>query len=340
MAIQTSSLIVVAQNYRDDIVRNINRLAVALKLFQPTPGEGPNIAWVAEGSGVTAETYAEGAAAVNFSSDSQTACTLTWARYRGLFEVSGTALAVAANSRTPIGNIQLWARNMTNAAMGVAKLMDTDFYTGAGGNALVGLDSAIGSVSNTYASIDRSQVANAFFRPLVSDSAGAGLTFAQIRSDMASIYTQSGYRPDVALVSPNTYNKIAALYDPQKFYMIRTDIREVILAGRGAVSLEGGPGGLGFDGCVFVEDAFAPDNKIYYLNSLWTRMEYLPANMSNLGGDETAELAMSDSAGTVPLGMEFEVLAKVGDSERAEMKLYPQLAVERPNACGVRINIG
>lgn len=339
MAIQTSSLIVVAQNYRDDIVRNINRTAVALKLFQPSPGEGPNIAWVAEGSGATAETYAEGADASNYGSDSQTACTITWARYRGLFDVTGTALAVAANSRTPVGNIKLWARNMINASMAVAKLLDTDFYTGAGGNALVGLDSAIGSTSNTYAGIDRSQAGNAFFRPLVSDSSGAGLTFAQIRSDMASIKVQSGYRPDVALVSPATYNKIAALYDPQKFYVYQV-VDKVFLQGREAVDLEGGSGGLSFDGCVFVEDAFCPDNTIYYLNSQWVRLEYLPANMSNLGGDETAELEMLDSMGSVPLGMEFEVLAKTGDSEKAQMKLYPQLAVERPNACGVRINIG
>lgn len=341
MAVQTSSLIVVAQNYRDDIVRNINRTAVALKLFPVTAGEGPNIAWVAEGSGMAAEAFAEGADAVNFASDSQTPCTIPWARYRGLFSVTGTALAVAANSRTPVGNIQLWARNMINASMAVAKLIDTDFYIGTGaGGTLVGLDAAIGSTTNTYATVDRSLAGNAFFRPYVVDSAGAGISFAQIRTDLAAIKVQSGYKPDVALVSPATYNKIAALYDPQKFYVYQV-VDKVFLSGRDAVLLEGGTGALTFDGCYFVEDAFAPDNTIYYLNSAWVKLEYLPANMSNLGGDETAEMGMEDGLmDSVPLGMEFEVLAKTGDAEKAQMKLYPQLAIERPNAMGRRNNIG
>lgn len=337
--IQTSTLIVIAQNYRDDIIRQINRTATALKLFPVSAGEGPNIAWVAEGSGAVAETFAEGADATNFGSDSQTSCTISWARYRGNFHVTGTALAVAANSRTPVGNIRLWARNMVNAAEAVAKQMDTDFYVGTGGNALVGLDTAIGSTTNTYAGVDRSLAGNAFFRPTVADSAGATLTFNQIRSDLAAIKVTSGYRPDVALVSPGMYNKVASLYDESKQYVYQV-VDKVFLAGRDAVLLEGGAGGLAFDGCYFVEDAFAPDNKIYYLNSMFTKVEYLPTNMSNLGGDETAMVEMQDGFDQIPFGMAFEILAKNGDSERAQMKVYPQLAVERPNSGGVRLNIG
>lgn len=337
---QTSSLIVIAQNYKDDIVRQVNRTATALKLFPATPGEGAGVALVAEADGVVAETFSEGADATNFGSDSQVAATIPWARYRGNIHVTGTALAVAASSRTPIGNIKLWARNMLNAVEGVAKKIDTDFFTGAGGNALVGLDSAVASASNTYAGIDRSQPANAFWRPYVADGYSAGaLTFAQIRTDLSSIKVQSGYRPDVALVSPATYNKIAALFDPLKQYAYQV-VDKVFLAGRSAVQLEGGAGGLSFDGCVFVEDSFCPDATIYYLNSSFVKTEYCPLDMSNLGGDETASLSMVDGLGeSVPLGMAFEMLAKNGDSERAMMKVYPQLAVLRPNACGARIRI-
>lgn len=339
-SVQTSSLIVIAQNYKDDIVRQINRTATALKLFPASAGEGPGVALVAEGDGVVAETFAEGADAANFGSDSQVAATIPWARYRGNIHVTGTALAVAANSRTPLGNIRLWARNMLNAVEGVAKKLDTDFFTGAGGNALVGLDEAIGSTSNQYAGIDRSDSANAFWRPTVSDSSSAALTFAQIRSDLAAIKVASGYRPDVALVSPATYNKIASLYDPQKQYVFQV-VDKVWLAGRQASLLEGGAGGISFDGCVFVEDAFCPANTIYYLNSAFVKMEFCPLDMSNLGGDEVQSLGMVDGLEeSIPLGMSFEMLAKNGDSERAMMKLYPQLAVLRPNACGVRKNIG
>jgi len=337
---QTSSLIVVAQNYKDDLVRQINRTATALKLFPAMAGEGPGVALVAEGDGVVAESFAEGADAANFGSDSQVAATIPWARYRGNIHVTGTALAVAANSRTPIGNIRLWARNMLNATEKVAKTIDTDFFTGAGGNALVGLDSAIGSTVNTYGGIDRTVGANAFWLPTVVDAGGAALTFALVRSDMAAIKVASGYRPDVALVSPATYNKLASMYDPQKQYIYQV-VDKVFLAGRQAVLLEGGAGGISFDGCTFVEDAFCPANTIYYLNSSFVKMEYLDTNMSNLGGDETSSFGMVDGLEeSIPLGMSFEMLAKLGDSERAQMKVYPQLAVLRPNAMGVRKNIG
>lgn len=338
--VQTSSLIVIAQNYKDDIVRQINRTATALKLFPASAGEGPGVALVAQGSGVVAESFAEGADAANFGSDSQVAVTIPWARYRGNIHVTGTALAVAASSRTPEGNVRLWARNMVDAVTGVAKLIDTDFFTGSGGNGLVGLDTAIGSASNTYGGVDRSQPANAFWRPTVSDSASAALTFAQIRSDLSAIKIASGQRPDVALVSPATYNKIASLYDPQKMYVYQV-VDKVWLAGRSASLLEGGAGGLSFDGCVFVEDAFCPDSTIYYLNSEFVKVEFCRLDMSNLGGDEAASLQMVDGLGdSVPLGMSFEMLAKNGDSERAMMKVYPQLAVLKPSACGVRKNIG
>lgn len=337
--LQTVALIVIAQNYKDDIIRQVNRTATALKIFAPEPGEGPNAAWVAEGDGAVVESFSEGADAANFGSDAQVGALIPWSRYRGLIHVSGSALAVAATSRTPLGNQRLWARNMLNATEKLAKTLDTDFYTGAGGNALVGLDSAIGSTTNTYAGIDRSNSNNAFFRPTVVDSASAAITFAQIRSDLAAIKVVSGYRPDIALVSPGTYNKIASLFDPQKFYTISTE--KVAVRGREVdLMLDGGRGGLNFDGCIFVEDAFAPDNTIYYLNTGWVKVEHLPADMSNLGGDETAMLQMVDGLEeSVPLGLAFEMLAKNGDSERAQMKVYPQLVVHRPSTCGKRINI-
>ena len=336
---QTSGLIVIAQNYKDDIVRQINRTATALKLFQPEVGEGPNAAWVAEGDGAVVESFSEGADAANFGSDSQTGALLTWARYRGLIHVSGTALAVAATSRTPLGNQRLWARNMLNSVEKLAKTLDTDFYTGAGGNALVGLDTAIGSISGTYAGIDRGS--NSFWQASLFNAAGpaSAITFAQIRGDLAAIKVASGYRPDVALVSPNTYNKIASLFDPLKFYTISTE--KVAVRGREVdLMLDGGRGGLNFDGCIFVEDAWAPDNAIYYLNTAYVAVEHLPVDMSNLGGDETAMLQMVDGLEeSVPLGLAFEMLAKNGDSEKAQMKVYPQLVVRRPNACGKRLNI-
>lgn len=340
---QTTSLIIIAQNFAGDIVRQINRTATLLKLLAPSfrQGEGKNIALVAEGDGAVAESFAEGADPSNFGSDSQTAATIPFARYWAPFHVTGSAMAASATSRTPAGNIQLWARQMVNAAEKLAKQLDTDLYVGAGGDALVGLDSAIGSTSNTYATIDRSSGSNAFWRPTVSDSASAVISFAQIRSDLAAIKNACGYKPDLAMVSPATYNKIAALYDPLKQYVYQT-VETVQSAGE-TITLDGGVGALKFDGCYFVEDSFCPDNKIYYLNSRHVRIEYQPAEASlAMGlGDEAMMLGgLTDGFDVIPLNIVMELLAKTGDSQKGYLKCYPQLGVERPNACGVRINIG
>lgn len=341
---QTSALIVIAQNYAGGIVRQINRTATLLKLLAPTfrQGEGSNVAWVAEGDGAIAEAFAEGATPANFGSDKQTGALLPFARYWATFHVTGSAMAAAATSRTPAGNIELWARNMMNGAEKLAKTLDVDLYTGAsGGNTFVGLDEAIGDDANTYATIDRTVGANAFWKPTVSDSASAPISFAQIRSDLAAIKVASGYKPDLAMVSPATYNKIASLYDPQKMYVYQT-VDRVMSAGQEIV-LDGGVGAIKFDGCYFVEDSFCPDNKIYYLNSLYIRVEHQDAAASlAMGiGDEAMVLGgLSDGFDTIPLGIVMELLAKTGDAQKAMMKCYPQLCVARPNAFGVRKNIG
>ena len=81
-----------------------------------------------------------------------------------------------------------------------------------------------------------------------------------------------------------------------------------------------------------MEDVWAPDNTIYYLNSRYVRMEYLPAELSvaMFPSDEALMLGgLSDGFETIPLGIMMELLAKTGDSQKAYLKCYPQLVVER-----------
>jgi hypothetical protein len=337
----TTSLITIAQNYAGDIVRQVNRTAVLLKILAPTfrEGEGGNVALVAESSGAVAETFSEGADPSNFGSDKQAPATLPFGRYWAPWHVTGSAMASAATSRTPAGNIRLWARQMVNASEALAKLMNTDCYTGAGGDAFVGLDAAIGSTSNTYGTIDRSQGGNAYWRPTVVDSSGAAITFAAIRSDLAAIKKASGYKPDFAMVSSNTLNTLAALFDPQKQYVFQ--VVNTVGTATSDIMLDGGTGAIRFDGCTFVEDVFCPDNAIYYCNSRHIRIEYLPAELSlaMFPSDEAMALGgLTDGFDTIPLGVILELLAKTGDSQKAYLKCYPQLAVDRPNACGKRFN--
>ncbi|MDI3282122.1 phage major capsid protein [Polyangium sp. 15x6] len=335
---QTLALLILAQNFKGDIVRQINRRSVLLSTLRAVPGEGKNVAWAAEKSGALAESFAEGADASNFGSDGQDQAILTWGQYRSNFHVSGLAQAASRTSRTPAGNIDLWRRNMMNGVMALADLMNQELYSGNAANKFVGLGQAIGLTNNTYATIDRTVSGNEYWQPYVADPGSAtALTFDQIRTDLATIYTNSGSRPDVAFCSPFVLNKLGSLFDPQKFYMYSTDR---VVTAKGQVQLEGGVGAIKFDGCVFIEDKDATESTIFYVNSEFVEIEYLPLAAPVLGmNDEVMDMGMSDGFEDIPLGLRMEMLAKTGDSDKAQMKTYVQLAVRRPNACGVRKNV-
>lgn len=371
----TQSLVIVAQNYKPNIVRQINRTSVLLALLAPTirAGEGANIALVVEADGAVAEAFAEGADPTNFGSDSQKPATIPWASYWAPWHVSGAALAVAASSRTPEGNIELWARQMFNAGSKLASVMNTELYTGVGLSGgiqhFVGLDLAIGTDNNIYAGINRATGGLEYWKPYLYDAstnstsgtgvvAGAdksgtsALTFAQIRYDRAQIKKACGRAPNIAIVSSATYLILAGLFDPQKFYMFETDLFRssgVPVTGgprataEGAnVSLDAGVGFLKFDGMYFVEDVFAADGKIYYCNTDYWGMEYLDAtaSLAMFPSDEAFALGgIDDGEGGIGGSLVMELLAKTGDSQKAYLKAYPQLAISRPNAFGVRSNI-
>lgn len=329
---QTLALLTLAQNYRGDIVRQINRRTVLLKTLPFVVGEGKNCAFAIEADGQVAENYSDGADAANFGSDAEAGATLSWGLYRANFRVTGLALAAARRSRTPMGVQRLWARNLVNASSKLATTINAAMFNGAGtGTLIAGLDVAIGDDTNTYAGIDR--VANSYWRPTVVDpGALTAPTFALIRDDIRKIYEASGEKPDVAFCKPDVFNKIGSLFDAT-----RRQIQEIQTA-RGIVKLDAGFGALEIDGCMFVMDKDATANRIYYVNTSHARVEYLPPD------EETVEatgmtLQTSDGFGMTPLGMTYEPIAKLGDSKRAQCKTYLQLVVDQPNSCGVRKNV-
>lgn len=341
MALQTVALLILAQNYAGDIVRQINRRATLLSLLRKVPGEGKNVAWAAESDGAISEYYAEGADAANFAADGQSSAILPWSSVRSNFSISGLAKAAARTSRTPEGNIDLLARDIVNASSALADKINKGLYTGQTGQTpeqIHGLDAAIGLDNNTYATIDRTVGANAFWKPYVIDpGSSTALTFTQIRTDLAEIMKKGGVKPNVACVGPATMTAIAALFDPQKFYMYQT---LKVMGADGMVELEGGAGAVKFDGCYFVEDKDATEGKIYYMNTDAVMVEYLPLDVPMMGaGDETMDVDMTDGFDAIPMGMRIEALAKTGDADKAMLKVYTQLKVKRPNQCGVRKNV-
>jgi len=338
--LQTAALITLAQNYAGDVVRQVNRTSMALRVLPIVTGEGKNVAWAAASSGAVVETYAEGADAANFGSDAQAAATLNWASYRSNFHVSGLARAAARTSHTPAGNLQLWARNIVDASAALASQINTHIYSGNGAASpkeITGLDAAIGSTSNTYATIDRGTAT--YWRPyLANPGVATAVTLSQLRGDISSIYQQSGEFPDIALCSPGVFDAIGALFDANRQY-----VQPVVVANtaRGQIKLDGGYAGLAIDGCVFLRDKDATlesggaSGRIYYLNSNYVRLVVLPnADDPGLGPDMM--LTANDGFGSIPLMFGYDLLAKGGDSAKAQVKLYTELQVKKPNACGMR----
>lgn len=327
---QTTSLITLAQAYRGDIVRQINRRTTLLKMLPIIRGEGKNVAWVAESSGHVAENYSEGATASNFGSDAQAAATLSWGLYRAPIHVTKLAMDTAATSSTPMGNRRLWARNLVNAAASLADLVEDDLFNGAGtGTLIAGLDVAVADDSNTYAGIVRGS--SAYWQPYVVDpGSSTAITLGQIRGDLGSIFDQSGEQPDVAVCSTAVFNQVASLFDANRRWT-------VVNTARGKVNLDAGYEGIEVDGCMFVKSNKATANRIYYLNTNYVHIEVLPS--ADQPDGMLVDIPVTDGFGRVPLDMSFEMLAKVGPASRGEALVTCQLVVEKPNACGARLNV-
>jgi hypothetical protein len=330
---QTLALITLAQNYRDDIVRQINRRTMLLRLLPIVKGEGKNVAFAPEADGQVAENFADGADAANFGSDAQASATQGWGLYRSLIHVTGLAQAASAASRTPVGNLALWARNSINASAKLASIINKACFNGAGtGTTIAGLDVAVGQNNNTYFGIDRSQGGNAYFRPIVVDpGVPTAPTFALIRDDIRQIYEASGENPDIALCSPAVFNKVGSLFDATRRQI------DTIATARGSMRLDFGFQALEVDGTLFVKDKDATAATIYYLNTNHVRLEYLPPVQPP--GVPAGPAPANDGFGPVPLGMNYEMLAKLGASDRAQVVSMLQLVVDKPCSCGVRLNV-
>lgn len=337
----TLALLVLAQSFRGDIVNQINRSVQLLKFIPITSGEGKNVAWAAGADGTLTENYSEGADAANFGGETQDAATLSWALYRANPKATKLAQDAAASSRTPLGNRSVWVKEVKTHAAALAKKVNQECFAGPGtGTRIAGLDTAIATDNNTYANIDRTDAAKAYWKPTVVDG-GVDLapTLAQLRDDSRKIYEASGERPDLAVTCPSVFNVVGGLFDAT-----RRQVEVVSTSARGAVKLDAGFHALELDGMPIVMDMdatkTATSGTMYYLNTNHVELQYLPdADQMDALKAMNMKVSANDGYGEVPLGFTYEMLAKTGPADKAEILSTCQLAVTRPNACGARKRI-
>lgn len=331
----TAILGVLAQNVRPNIVRTYNRRSQFLRMARVEQGEGKNVAWDWESDAAVAETFNDGDDVVNFGSDALAQAILTWGLYRSNFKVGDLARAAAKSSRTPTGLLRIWARNLMNAISKNASTINKDLFNGVAANGVTGLATAI-SDSNTYATVDRTQGANAGFRAKVIDPGQpTKTTIASVRDDLRQVFEIAGEQPTAAWTTPTIYNSLGGQFDDS-----RRRVQE-IEGPNGPVKLDGSVGGIEIDGCVFFRDKDATVGSIYYLNDDAYHVEYLEQDMDVPGDpaiDDSYTEQAEDTFGTLPLGMTAEALAKTGAAAKAHVKVFCQLVVEAPHMCAVRKN--
>jgi len=332
----TSELIVIAAVYADQIIAQANRETPILTSgrIRVMPGAGKGLQFVVSGDGAAAESIAETDDVSNFASDPQQDVTIPWATIVSAFSVTDKA-RLAAIGANPMSNAALSSQKVMEAASAVLKLANQQFYTGTGANQVVGLVDAIGDDANTYAGIDRTIPANAYWQPYVVDpGVPTPLTLALIQGDLAAIKVKSGMRPDLALVSPATYQKVKGVFTAVSSYNFSVSPP----AAAGMPAMLSTEAGINVDGCIFLEDTWAPDGDIFYLNTSYVWMEHLVPDGAYTDG-LPADLLPLVQARVLPLGMHIKSLAGAGLYNRHVVASYPQLAVRRPNACGTRYNV-
>jgi len=336
---QTLALIILAQQYARQIVSQVNRRTTLLRTIPIVPDVGKNVAWAVKSSGAVTEYYADGADVDDYGSDGQASAVLDWALIRSTARVTGLARSSAAGSSSPEGNAALWGQNIADSIAELASKINLGCFSGNGSASpkeITGLDTAIGSSTATYATIVRSNTT--YFDPyLVDPGSATSITLAQIRTDLAGIYTACGEHPDVAVCSPGVFNSVMGLFDSRTTYVKQLDQIETR---RGKISFGSFSQAAEVEGVILLKDKDATAGQIYYLNTNHVSLvPQVSPKMLELGVVPGQVLTANDGFGPIPLLMTLEALAKTGDSDKYSVKCYLELKVDRPNSCGVRKNV-
>lgn len=324
---QTYSSISASLNtiFRDEVEKTANRRLGILRFIPIVKGEGKGVYWDVESTGAVVETFSDADDVSNTGSDALQAASLAWGLRRTNFRIGTHAIRVAKSSRGPRGLNDLLIRNSINAAAALASQLNADIYTTTSGS-LTGVDTAV-AATGTYATLNH---ATAFWQSTVSDpGSNTALTIAQVRSDLATIFKNSGERPDMGWVNPDVYNVMKALFDSS-----RREVRSLTTA-RGPVALDNSVEVIVIDGCTFMEDKDAVNNQIEYMNSNYIELHVLPVD-NRVG----VEVPANDGFGNLLMGFELRELGSKGASRIFTMEANVQLAVRNPRKFGRRLHVG
>lgn len=324
-----------SQAFRDRVVRTFNATSTLLKVLPIERGAGKNCAWDVEGTGAIGENFSDGADVSNYGTDVPHAATLSWGLYRSNFKITNLARSAARSSQSPRDLMMPMGRSLVNSSRKLASSINDELFNGLGtGTLIAGLDVALDD-SNTYAGLSRSTEAYVrakVFEPGVTTAP----TFQLLRKDLFDIKDICGEMPDLAFVDSAGFLKIAALFDSSR----RWDLDLTINTARGSVVLDASVGKVQIEGCTYIQDKDATSASLYYLNSNYVHVEYLPSADEEQLPEDMIRMGMEDGYGPLPLGMNVYPLARTGAARKVTAEVQVQLVVAKPTACGIRKHLG
>jgi len=320
--------------FEEQITSQINRSTVLMQLLATGPGEGKQLNWNARFGTSVGGSRGEGVDVAAFNNDNKIPATLLYGTYDDAFSMTGKAIAAALNARNPQELEDLFQDEMGDCVERLAKGINQDIFTGAGGtDQIMGFFGTSGPLdtTGTYAAIDRSTYSQWASNELANGGTDRALTFALMRQALDDIYTASGEATDLIVTTPALYTKFGNLFGNDRRFNT-----EVTVRGR-KITLSGGFNALEFDGIPVVRDVDCPAGKMAFLSTRTIKVCQMPDVVSAVNESKGMhELSGSPEidygTGNQGLVARLNPLARDGDKYKFQAILYPQLKVRRPNA--------
>ena len=325
--------------FQPRVVEQMNRSVVLLQLLPFAEAHGQNIQWDTEFSASgesTDSTIADGADVSVYQDDDVVPAVLQFATYSEAFGITGKARAIAAAARNPDELADLFAEKIERAVRRLTKNIAKDIYTGAGTtNLMAGLTQLAILSTGTYAGLARGTYGQWAATELANSGIARPLTYDLMRAARRNIYEDCGEMPDLIVCDAMQHEKFGGLFNGQRQYN-----QDVYLRGQ-KITLQGGYRALEFDGIPVIADVNCPAGKMLFLNTQYVKMRQLPDVGPDAVSGAMGKIGLHGSAeeqfggGATQLSAMINPLARTGDAYKFQLKLYPQIQVERPNSCAV-----
>lgn len=332
--------------FQDQVIAYWNRAVVLTKLLPVVECNNVqsyvwNIAATDGSSGNGSHT--DGDDFSSFTNDTYTKAELPFCTYAEAFSMSLKAISAAANTGNPADLANLFSIKLMEAVARLAAHLNTEWYSGPGTtDRIAGLaDSTNGALKATgsYAGLTKGTPALFVGNESLNGGVPRALSVPLMREMSRSIYTASGMAPDLIVCDPIQFQKYGELIDPHRRYVSEVNTA----AANGKILLDGGYQALEFDGVPVVRDKDAPAGQMLFLNSAHVKIVQMPLNLAgNMpGGGEFATIDLKGTPeaqygmGNTSLKLFLYPLAMTGDAVKFVVQVYPNIVVDRVNACGL-----